>query len=257
MILRRLMQHVKDQNWFAVGLDFMIVVSGVFVGIQVSNWNAAAADARLGRVFADRLTADLEEEAVKHGRLISYFDAVGDSAVRAVALLNSESPDPTALVVNVYRATEYAYDPPTRSTWDEIVSSGQVSLLPRRAVESGIAGYFAFDVSIDVKRAVESSPLRRRVRSALAHEVQSAIREHCGDVLDDRGIVMQFRDSCDLDLDDATLAEAARTLQADPQVLADLRFHFSVLDSARSNLRGEAVLLERSIAALKRAGAGE
>lgn len=33
MILRRLTKHVKDQNWFAVALDFLIVVVGVFIGI--------------------------------------------------------------------------------------------------------------------------------------------------------------------------------------------------------------------------------
>ena len=39
MLLRRVMKHVKDQNWTTVALDFMIVVVGVFIGIQVSNWN--------------------------------------------------------------------------------------------------------------------------------------------------------------------------------------------------------------------------
>ncbi len=44
MILRRITEHVKAQNWTAVALDFVIVVVGVFIGIQVSNWNAARAE---------------------------------------------------------------------------------------------------------------------------------------------------------------------------------------------------------------------
>ena len=40
MILRSVMGHVRDQNWFAVGIDFLIVIVGVFIGIQVANWNA-------------------------------------------------------------------------------------------------------------------------------------------------------------------------------------------------------------------------
>ena len=36
MLLRRVTEHVRDQNWTAVGVDFVIVVIGVFVGIQVS-----------------------------------------------------------------------------------------------------------------------------------------------------------------------------------------------------------------------------
>ena len=39
MLLRRITEHVKAQNWFAVALDFFIVVVGVFIGIQVANWN--------------------------------------------------------------------------------------------------------------------------------------------------------------------------------------------------------------------------
>jgi hypothetical protein len=39
MLLRRIIEHVKVQNWTAIVIDFVIVVVGVFIGIQVSNWN--------------------------------------------------------------------------------------------------------------------------------------------------------------------------------------------------------------------------
>lgn len=32
MLLRRVIEHVKAQNWTAVALDFVIVVVGVFIG---------------------------------------------------------------------------------------------------------------------------------------------------------------------------------------------------------------------------------
>ena len=44
MLLRRLTRYVKDQNWFAVGVDFVIVIVGVFIGIQVANWNDVQKD---------------------------------------------------------------------------------------------------------------------------------------------------------------------------------------------------------------------
>ena len=44
MLLRRITEHVKAQNWTAVALDFVIVVVGVFIGIQVANWNEARAE---------------------------------------------------------------------------------------------------------------------------------------------------------------------------------------------------------------------
>ena len=44
MLLRRITKHVTDQNWFAVFIDFLIVVVGVYIGVQVSNWNADRQD---------------------------------------------------------------------------------------------------------------------------------------------------------------------------------------------------------------------
>jgi hypothetical protein len=37
MILSRVVEQVKHQSWTAIGIDFFIVVVGVFIGIQVSN----------------------------------------------------------------------------------------------------------------------------------------------------------------------------------------------------------------------------
>jgi hypothetical protein len=46
MILRRLVDHFRHQEWTAIALAFLIVVFGVFFGIQVSNWNASRLDER-------------------------------------------------------------------------------------------------------------------------------------------------------------------------------------------------------------------
>ena len=41
MLLRSITKHVREQNWFAVGLDFFIVVVGILIAFQISNWNTA------------------------------------------------------------------------------------------------------------------------------------------------------------------------------------------------------------------------
>ena len=61
MILRSVTQHVKDQNWFAVGIDFFIVVVGVFIGLQVANWNDTRSDARAERALLERLHEEVTE----------------------------------------------------------------------------------------------------------------------------------------------------------------------------------------------------
>lgn len=59
MILRRITQHVREQNWTAIAIDFVIVVTGVFLGIQLGNWNEARGASAKEAAFKERLIEDL------------------------------------------------------------------------------------------------------------------------------------------------------------------------------------------------------
>lgn len=84
MILRRVMEHVKSQNWIAVAVDFLIVVVGVFIGIQLGNWNDARLDQRAYRDAMTRLAEDMaktlrsaaEKRAVINGMLSDVQPAI-------------------------------------------------------------------------------------------------------------------------------------------------------------------------------------
>ena len=41
MILRRIADHLKQQHWTGVFIELVIVILGVFIGMQVQDWNAA------------------------------------------------------------------------------------------------------------------------------------------------------------------------------------------------------------------------
>ena len=60
MILRRISENVKSQNWFAVIVEFVIVVVGVFMGLQVQDWN----EARKERIEEGELLGRLYEETL-------------------------------------------------------------------------------------------------------------------------------------------------------------------------------------------------
>ena len=86
MILRRLVAHLKDQHWTGVFIELVIVVLGVFIGMQVSNWNAdrgerAAEIGYLGRLEEDvdystgslqRFIRNLETQQTARTRLYDY-----------------------------------------------------------------------------------------------------------------------------------------------------------------------------------------
>ena len=251
MILRRITEHVKAQNWFAVGIDFTIVVAGVFIGIQVANWNGAQADKRLGRAYAERLAASLEADLQSRQGLAAYYAAVLDSVERTNALLADPASDPQALVVNACRASEVNFTPQSRAAWDEIVSSGDTGLLPRAAIDSGIADYFAGDsvrLSYDVDIA---SAYRRRVRTIIPLELQKALRAGCSDIRDEAQVIVGFMPDCALNVAPELIEATAAALRADPLVAAELRYQYSDVFSAHANIDGDVVVLTRALDALR------
>ena len=60
MILRRFSESLKEQNWTAILIEFVLLVVGVFLGIQVSNWN----EARIGQARTKQAALDAAHLAV-------------------------------------------------------------------------------------------------------------------------------------------------------------------------------------------------
>lgn len=60
MLFRRVKEHVKDENWFAVFIDFSIVVLGVFIGFQITNWNANRTEVHKYRLAIDRYKVEAQ-----------------------------------------------------------------------------------------------------------------------------------------------------------------------------------------------------
>lgn len=60
MLLRRVIQHVKSQNWTAILIDFAIVVIGVYLGLQVQEWSNSRADRQREVQIVVDMLGDLE-----------------------------------------------------------------------------------------------------------------------------------------------------------------------------------------------------
>lgn len=150
MILRRFMKHVTDQNWFAVGLDVIVVIVGIFLGLQVQEWNEQRGERLKEKVFIDRLHLEVMnglgyrdknirsvifgeqlQEIQKH--LIDIMDVW--SGIKEKDLLNKEHC--TAIM-----ASHIYVDPTiTLPTMTELISSGQISLLRNENFKRAFSEY--------------------------------------------------------------------------------------------------------------------
>ncbi len=80
MIFRRFLKRFKQQQWGAIATELAIVVIGVFIGIQVSNWNAQRETNQKAAVFTAHLKADLLHEDWRLEMIIVYSREVRANA---------------------------------------------------------------------------------------------------------------------------------------------------------------------------------
>ena len=92
MMLRRLMVHIKEQNWLAVWLDFLIVVLGVFIGIQVSNWNADRVARQEEAQWIERLTVEFTEMQKKNASRQETYREYARRTGALIDLIHSGEP---------------------------------------------------------------------------------------------------------------------------------------------------------------------
>ncbi len=144
MILRRLTEHVKAQNWFAVALDFLIVVTGVFIGIQVSNWNAARLARADERVFIQRLHDDVVEAEAKSARLRERRFAQSKAIIEGMAVIFGERERKDFSEEEcLYLAFshDYVLTAPAIPSFDELLSSGRLNIVRDRELKRALASF--------------------------------------------------------------------------------------------------------------------
>lgn len=105
MILRRFMEHVSDQNWFAVVLDFLIVVLGVTVGLQLTERYDESQRRAAEEQYLDGIANDygIYEDLIQCR--LDHEKRVADALARLIRQLDGEPVDADAHADIAYALT--------------------------------------------------------------------------------------------------------------------------------------------------------
>jgi len=132
MILRRVIKHVKDQNWFAVGIDFLIVVLGVFVGLQVQQWATEQETRQREGVYVERLHGETMRLIEQRKSNLEGRIANRDLLITAHRKLFSNdnlsefTPEECRALSVIHVMTDLTTDLPTLT---ELISAGQLNTI--------------------------------------------------------------------------------------------------------------------------------
>jgi hypothetical protein len=241
MLLRRLADSIKAQNWTAIWIEFILLVSGVFLGIQVSNWNAEREINKKSAVFTERLKVDLRQEAWNYEYLIEYNRDVLVNIEKVLEVMDGEaSMSDEQFIIAAYRATQYKYNDRKRATYDEMVSTGSIDLIKDQKLRETAVVIFStplFEETSDEGKAAEYREIFRR---SVSKDVQHALLKQCGDrymlPLDYERIVNSLDYPCTLDLSAEKIRAATQSLRSQEKLVSALQLRFADVETALSDL---------------------
>jgi hypothetical protein len=132
MLLRSITKHVKNQNWFAVFLDFFIVVAGILIAFQITNWNEGRSAVKTEHRLIERLTNDLSgmQVAFLNNDEIAMRTHKGwMDAFRALERCKSNREHKEAIDFSLSQYQTSRTIPIQRSAFDEMQATGAFSRL--------------------------------------------------------------------------------------------------------------------------------
>lgn len=244
MRLRRVTEHVRDQNWTAVGIDFVIVVVGVFLGIQVANWNEAQSERARERLLLGELRAELAESIDQLKIKRSAFDQVGRSGERSIAFLDAGEACGDAcwqVIVDFFHASQWQQVIVSRSTYDEMRRNGW----PRdREIVDALEAYHrqANQIALPL---MQPPAYRALVRGLIPLAAHRPYWDHCFELKDGEE---RYLEDCPAGVDPEISAAGAAAIMANPDVHAALTMWAGFTGGLDATLVGQIAAADRAIA---------
>jgi hypothetical protein len=229
MILRSLTHHVNSQNWFAVWLDLFIVVLGVFIGIQVANWNEARVDQKRAQGYLERIGEDLNADIIaitdrsRFWRQVADYGAVGLEYANTGEAGNHSQWE---LLLAYFQASQVAELYLTQSTFDELKSAGELRLISDLDLRAELAQYYLFPASATMNTR---PAYREHVRGVIPLDIQKYIWDSCytSDGADEQKML-----PCPSPVDEETVSNLVSAISTNVMMMSELRFWMSSLHVA-------------------------
>jgi hypothetical protein len=241
MIFKRAVAKLRAQDWAAIAIEFAIVVAGVFVGTQVSNWNQARLERQATNRMLDQLRPELKNQLAFFNSARTYYAITRRYASQAIAGWNRDpSVDDNQFVIAAYQASQIYGIGINAQNWALTFGGDQMRQIDDARLRRDLAVILTADYEPVGFNAMATS-YRQHVRQVLPDSVQEQIRGRCNDrnvTLEGAQFLVALPPTCDLTLDPAQAADAARLLRAHPELIQELNWHLAAIANYLSNVDG-------------------
>jgi hypothetical protein len=229
MLLRRVIEHLRKQQWTAIAIDFVIVVVGVFIGIQVANWNAERVDRQRADAYLERIHTDLETDLANYRDRMAFWGVVLDYGRQGLAYAETGDAGGVSqwqLLLSYFQASQVAEYYTTSATFDELKSAGDLSLIANVGLRNALAGYYTNAANPVL---TERPAYRVHVRSIVPLDIQEYIWANC---FRTTPTGQQSLVDCAAPVSEARAAAVVNAIRDDRALMGELRYWMSTMTVA-------------------------
>ncbi|NMP15466.1 hypothetical protein [Thalassotalea sp. Y01] len=142
MIAHRFVTHIKQQNWLAVMLDLLIVVVGIFLGLQVNNLNIERQANNELKAYLQDLATEVQNSIDMKQSHVVWQNNVRQGLQLTLSTLEGHQPNSDELQ-QIYFALTNASSPPNfpdkREILLEMQATGAMQLIKRGDLRSALS----------------------------------------------------------------------------------------------------------------------
>ena len=166
MILRRLVTALRKQSWLTVVVELVVLVLGIFLGLQVDSWNEARKDRVLEQQYVASLKADFQADIEELDNAIALAKSralLGRLLISTIDKGRVEG-DPNEFIWALFSSYLLNFPSYTRATINDLLSTGNLQLLQDSNLKAAVAEYYT-----DIEYREQWKTNWREMQIALEH----------------------------------------------------------------------------------------
>jgi hypothetical protein len=248
----KFLNRLRAHDWTSALIELVIVIGGILIALQVSNWNQDRTDRERGARFAQRLVAELASDQRAIDEALTFWRKVGDYGKAAMA--NSEQSarvdgDRWKTVLAYYQASQLYPFELEDTTFLEMRDGGGLALIADESLRKRIADYYRMGgAGLRANILYHRPEYRQEIRGLTPWHVQEYIWSHC--FHQGKGASQELLD-CASPLSDDEAQALLDAYRASPTLLPRLREWMSIMNISAIMVRGMKGDLSALVAALK------
>lgn len=230
MRLARLAQRLRSHDWAAAAIELLIVIVGILIALQVSNWNQDRLDRARGDVYQRRIHADQQSDLANAASTRAFWKQVADYQAAAIAHGERGSlVDGSAwkTVLAYYQAGQIRPFELEDTSFAEMRDAGDLGLIADEDLRNGLSKYYRMSgTGISAQILKHDPAYRMQIRGLVPIQVQEYIWSHCFQQL-------KFTDqrllACDSPIPEAEAAAILQSIRGAEGLMEHLRTWFAWL----------------------------